>query len=431
MIGIDLNIVDYDYAQFKNGQQNCEFSPLHRSAYLSQDVIPLDCKKLLVSYAYEQPAAPLIFGGDFSNSTLGDPALSVEVFSYIAAHPWIHVLTIQDLSKQDNLFLRGISPDQIISTSEAATIQQSGVYDNANTSNIQDKVYSALLQSPKNRLTALSWQVYYSLLAPGSPAVLSLRGNYFGQIGLIIKTAEWAEDPKYTQSCNLDLDYDGVNECVLANDNIFVVIDKDGGYIPFIFAKDAQGIHQILGPTWEFIVGLGDPSSWDSKLGLRSDPSQVLGAFQDQYSAWKIYNTYLLGKGIELLSEDMAMRKSVTIYPDKIHIEIMTSRPSEISPLIPLVIDPWQRYTPHWGDSYAGSKVPSGYKWGIITGETVGVYSTNTFETYVFNETLTSLLKPEDPNLDYLRGHYLPFPMALVEFISPENISVDIVINPK
>ena len=53
--------------------------------------------------------------------------------------------------------------------------------------------------------------------------------------------------------------------------NIFIVIEKDGGYIPFVFTRDAQGIHQIIGPTWEFIIGLSDPSSWDIKLGVRSE----------------------------------------------------------------------------------------------------------------------------------------------------------------
>ena len=28
-----------------------------------------------------------------------------------------------------------------------------------------------------------------------------------------------------------------------------------------------------------------------------------------------------------------------------------------------------------------------------------------------------ALSRPEDPNFDYSPGHYLPFPMALVEFI--------------
>ncbi len=37
---------------------------------------------------------------------------------------------------------------------------------------------------------------------------------------------------------------------------------------------------------------------------------------------------------------------------------------------------------------------------------------------------------PENPNYDYGRGHYLPFPMALAESQAIGGIEVDILINP-
>jgi hypothetical protein len=37
---------------------------------------------------------------------------------------------------------------------------------------------------------------------------------------------------------------------------------------------------------------------------------------------------------------------------------------------------------------------------------------------------------PEDPNYDYGRGHYLPYPMALVEIMPMDGYTIDIVIKP-
>lgn len=90
----DKSFGDYGYAQFNNLISGCELTPTFE--YLQQPIedISLECKILLFSYANNQITSPLVLGGDFSKSVLGDPALSTEVFSYIAEHPWLQVLTI-------------------------------------------------------------------------------------------------------------------------------------------------------------------------------------------------------------------------------------------------------------------------------------------------------------------------------------------------
>jgi hypothetical protein len=50
---------------------------------------------------------------------------------------------------------------------------------------------------------------------------------------------------------------------------------------------------------------------------------------------------------------------------------------------------------------------------------------------YPFNATREALSNPEDPNFDYSRGHYLPYPMALAEITASGEYSVDVIINPR
>jgi hypothetical protein len=425
-----IDFGDNDYAQYTRNQFDCDLLPTNQVSDIPTGNLSLNCKRLFLSSAYVRSPSPLVLGGDFTKSILGDPLISTEVFSYIAAHPWIQVVTIQDLATSGDL-LSGIPlPAQDSLTTKEHDVEQSVVATDDRSSTIQTEVYTALLKSPRNQLTDLAWQVYDSLLEPGSPELVSLRENYIGQIGEILAAANWAKAPTNIHSCQLDLDYDDVNECILANDHIFTVIEPDGGYIPFVFSTDDHGIHQVIGPTWEFMTGFSDPSSWDIGLGVRADSDQILGALQDNFNNWNSYFINIEDEVIRLYDVDMAMRKSVYIYPDKIRIDILSTEPSQITPYIPLVIDPWHRFTPHWGDSYTGAEDSSGFRWGIIHGEMVGIFSTPPVTSFTFNATRKALAFPEDPNFDYSRGHYLPYPMALVELTSPDNISVDIVLNP-
>jgi hypothetical protein len=67
---------------------------------------------------------------------------------------------------------------------------------------------------------------------------------------------------------------------------------------------------------------------------------------------------------------------------------------------------------------------------GILEGKMIKLHSTNPITTYTFNATRKALFAQEDPNFDYTPGHYLPFPMAVVEVTSHETTSVDIFLNP-
>jgi len=251
-----------------------------------------------------------------------------------------------------------------------------------------------------------------------------------GQIGQILSAADWAENAIPRETCSIDLDYDGRNECILANKYIFAIIEPEGGYIPFLFANDDRGIHQIIGPTWEFEVGLSDASNWNPNLGVRGDPAQILGAFQDNLDNWNNYDVNLLENKINLYSNNMSMRKSITIYPDSLHIDIQNLNQLQNNSTIPLVIDPWSRYTSGWGDLYTVSRLPLIFQWGINSLEMVEVRSPNPINDFTFNATHSALTFPEDPNYDYSLGHYLPYPMALVIITATEKYSIDIIINP-
>jgi hypothetical protein len=339
-------------------------------------------------------------------------------------------MSIEDLVTDSKLIQTNSLAYDTGQPSNSKITQQSNLGNFSNSSIVQSDVYDSLLRSPKNQISVLAWEVYSSLMQPGNPELLSLRSIYVGQIGEIVAAADWAENTIPLDTCSLDLDYDGLNECILANHNIFVIIEPEGGYIPFIFTKDDRGIHQIIGPTWEFMVGLSDSSTWTPDLGVRGDSAQILGAFQDNFNDWNIYDVSILENDINMYSDKMTIRKSLTIYPQRLHIDIQNLNQLQVNSYIPLVIDPWIRYTSGWGDLYITSKSSNIFLWGIKSLEMAEVRSTNLINAFTFNATRSALSYPEDPNYDYSLGHYLPYPMALVKINASENYTIDIILNP-
>jgi hypothetical protein len=390
----------------------------------------LQCKSRLIDAALSPTPTIVNLGGDFTNSFLGDPTLSKQVFSYIYNHPWIQVTTAPDINKLCCWDYSYPSSDLRNKNAASVSKQPAAPMFTIAPSSVNPKNNSLIERLPNNHISNLAINTYISLTQRDSMDYLYLNANYINQISFLNAAARWAELPIAINSCDQDLDYDGKNECILSNNNIFTTIDPEGGYIPFVFSKDALGVHQEIGPTWEFVTGISDPSMWDLSLGVRSDPGQILGAFGDSFNDWNTYTVNLLENQVILTSSDLTIRKSFLLVNNNLHIEIISSKFNPYEITIPLVVDPWIRFTSGWGDKYSIVHSSEGIQWGISTGVNIEIISNSESFIYPFNETRTALSFPENPNFDYSLGHYLPYPMALVK-IQPKNIlTVDLQINP-
>ncbi len=431
-INYNYKVGNNDYAKYNNIIDECDLSPqfLGSSLINHSNHLSVACKQLFLLHALSDSTAPLILGGDFSKSVMGDPGYSAEVFSYIREHPWLQTYTLEDLISSPQFVKPGFVSSATNNQPSTDGVQSLVSPGSSAVAVIYDKVHEALLQAPRNRLSDLAWKIYVDLSQPTTPRLLSLRTNYVGQIGMVLSAANWADNPGSLQNCDNDLDYDGVNECILSNTNLFAIIEPDGGYIPFVFSSDGKGLHQIIGPTWEFIVGLSDSSTWNIDLGVRSDAGQFLGAFQDPFTSWNRYNVELSENKVILENNAKTISRTISLYPDYIHIDIRNNDQLTDKAIIPLVVDPWRRYAPGWGDLYAKTIDRYNLYWGIYPGEMVEIRSTNPLTASTFNDTHSVLLQPEDPNFDYSPGHYLPFPMAIAYLDASENYAIDIKINP-
>ena len=88
---------------------------------------------------------------------------------------------------------------------------------------------------------------------------------------------------------------------------------------------------------------------------------------------------------------------------------------------IPLLVNPDTRFTPGWANKYMEQNTPGGIAWGLDDGPMANIHIVpeRKFDGEItisaFNQSLSLLNSPEDPDFDYPPGHYLPFPMAVAK----------------
>ena len=370
----------------------------------------LDVRRQLVTAALSaDPKRLVVLGGDMPLSTWGNHDMATPTFAWLAAHPWIHTLSGQDLltfplGSKDNLPAGG-------GTSVPVETSPSPFLVDLNT-------------APDNGITASAWQTWFMLTAPTDDEELrALRLNYFGQISELLAAASWVNHPSAQASCSNDLNSDGSPECVLSSWKFFAVLDPRGGRLTDLFFLDANGPHQLVGPSSQFTVGLSDPSDWHPDLGEAADPTVISGAFNDSSGLWGVHvpvNT----SALTFTSPDGNRQKTYILSEDGITVTYKGFGPVSVS--IPLVVDPQAFY--FGPGKYQSSRIAGAWTWGLVDGIQVQVHSDATLSAQNFTDSQSFLPGPENPDQAYPGGHYLPFPLSVVTVQANTDFGVQITI---
>jgi len=387
--------------------------------------LSLAIRKLLLDNAlqlnYESGESPLlILGGSLVDSSFADPPSSAGTLSYIANHPWIQALNGDDL--------RSLPLD---TASQVLPGNSTSIHgDTFTPSEILLNLPNPSLQ-PQNPLYQVVWDSVFSLYAPlppESPELPSLRSNYTGQPGIALEAALWAENPQSRQDCLSDPDLDGLPECILASDRHFTIFDFEGARLLAYYYLSETGIHQIIAPTSQFIVGLADPSTWLLGAGEGSDTAGVHGAFADRSPPWDLFNVSISENALTFTSLDQQFSKRFSLSSKGLRIDYFNPDSSVVK--IPLTIDPWMRFSLNWSDNYHGQLIQDGYKLQLDDSLSVEIHSDSPISAHIFSDSQARMAIPEDPNFDYPQGHYLPFPLAIIEVSSREDFYVEFDIHP-
>jgi hypothetical protein len=341
------------------------------SSQPTSDGASLEVRRALLETALNEDESDLlVLGGSLRDSTWGSPDMVGATLAYFASRPYIHVLTADDLLN-----------------------------------------FPARPGQPEIR----------SL--PRDESLAQLESHYRRLTEPVLKFAEnWQGAP--LSSCASDLDNDNQPECVLANEQYLAVLDPQGARLTYFFSVGQTGreasrrgnlrsLYQFVGPSWQAAVGLGDPSGWDLSTGEAADPGAYPGAFTDLDDPFVAYQPAIAGDRLVFTSLDGARIKTFTLTETGIEASYRAREP--VTTQIPLLVEPGTRFTPDWAGKYIQETTPGGVAWGLGNGPMVRVQAQGQITMRAFNESLSLLAGPEGPDFSYPAGHYVPFPMAVVE----------------
>jgi len=413
----------------------------------------LEVKQALIKSALLGTENPLssetpvfILGGDLPSSTWGISPIARATFKYLENHPWIQILTDDDILslspglhqgeshnteiEQDiediNLPVSPYQPVISVETNEALLSK----LDNCRT---EDNPFDDSLHS----LCDAAWQAYLALFAPVYPAppeLPALRANYVGQVWSLLEAHQWAESPTIISTCEADPDRDGQSECILSTRDLYTQFEIESGSLTYAFSKNgitngSDHVHQVVAPSSQFITGLSEPSSWNLSDGLSSDTTVIIGGFAEEGFN---YQVDLEGEKLFFTSLEKQVQKTFQLTSTGLHVDyILSSDIPVITTEIPLFLDPWKRFSQSWAEQYHQHALPNGgWVWQLDNDLAVQVQTTASLSTTTFMDSIQFLSQAENPNQDYPHGHFLTFPLSLIEIHAMEDFTVKIDIMP-
>jgi hypothetical protein len=375
----------------RSGQMRLIPLPASDASQATRDGPSLEVRKALMAAALSSdPSDLVVLGGDLPYSTWGNGNMATPTFEWLAAHPWIQTLTGEELLT----FPIKERPAHEVQPSTAS-----------------NSLLADLQAAPDNSLTVSAWQTYFTLTAPTNDEKLqALRAGYLGQVTELLAAARWAEHPSAQADCDHDLDNDGQPECVLSDQAYYAILDPSGARLTNLFYLDQAGPHQLVAPSSQFSVGLSDPSEWQPTLGEAADPSVIPGAFSDDINTWTHYTSQISPEGVTFTNPDGSLIKSYCLGESGLQVTYRSF--GTVSTRVPLVLDPQAFFfSPSQYQSSLGAGV---WTWGLVGGIQVQVQTGAVLTPQTFLDSFSYLSQPEDPDLSYPEGHYLPFPLAVV-----------------
>lgn len=409
------------------------FSPQKREVEIDQAGLTIAAKRQLVKAAQAKDTQTVIvFGGSLPKSAWGDAQSSRLAFEYIQSHPWIQVLTRQDLLtlpvRQNNNLKNFETP---LNTPQDLPLKPYSAAGLINSSaltypELKGVLFRELETLPEGEITAQAWQMFFNLTKPTEDEDLQqLQINYLGNVGHLIAGIKWLQNPVPIQTCALDVDWDGEMECVLASNQLFSTYELDGARLLVLISKDNESTRQWVGPASQFAVGLSDPLDWKLESGPASDPNEIPGAFADLENTFQSFTAKIQENHIVFTAVGDELQKTYSIASNSLAVEYRSghSRATRI-PLL-LLSEIWD--TPAWEErleQHLSKEIANDSLLPRIQLVAASSQQESFYDSYKW------MRQPEDPSFEYPPGHYLPFPIALLTVQGAESFSVKFIFLP-
>lgn len=389
--------------------------------------LSLETRRELIQAALSgDPGQIAVIGGSLPSSPLADSSVASKFFHYLAAHPWIQPLTTADLltfpAIQSSAPLPTTCDDLLCSPPPPqwlpAYSAQGAPGGQKDFLKWKEETRAQLASLPPGRLTDLAWLAYLNLTAPTrNPALWELRSAYLDHIQRLIAAVEWSRRPASESRCWQDANG---GSCILSNVKQFIWIDLAEARLSLAVWRAETGPIQYIAPASQFALGLGDPTEWRPERGPAADPNEIPGAFANLPYRFDVYQAEAKAGEIALTQPNNDITKIYKLTTDGLAVHYISAGP--IHTQIPLLIHSSRTNLPGTDGGFPL------YLWladaGRIDAPQVKIAGARD-QINAYFDSRRWIRSPEDPDLDYPAGHYLPFPLAVIDVRSEGSYQVE------
>jgi hypothetical protein len=388
-------------------------------------------KRSLIKSALSKSASITVLGGSVSASNWAEANVVFSALEYIAAHPWIWALSENDLltspSTPEN------APPSIEGCHTLICVpslpNKSIAYPFLNLVQMRASLRQELNQIPPGPERNLAWEMYLELTSTSAdPMKAQLQANYLGQVSYLIRAARWSLQPAPFASCEEDIDWDQKKDCILASNSQFNILKTDGARLVFAARLRENGFEELVGPYAQFAIGLGDPHDWQVERGeAGSDPTVVPGAFVDQNNPFQIYQAAAQPGKIRFIAPDAQQEKDYSLATGRLSVSYRWK--TSVKTQILVSTTPEVLFQPAWSNRYSMVTLNEqrGIEWGVEAPHKVNFQSSaGPVKVRSFIDSSLWMQQPEDPDQNYPPGHFLPFPLAVIEIQSGNALDLEI-----
>lgn len=374
----------------------------------------LEVRRALLAAAREGGGL-VVLGGSVPDTVWADALNAGPAFDYFAQHPWIQPLdgdALLDLpaSAAAGALLPAGCADMLCSPALPAEDE---------TLRISLRAEIAALKEEHNR--DLLWDMVLQLTQPTADlARAQLQSIMLPHADYLLEAARWAENPAPRSEC---LPVRDGQVCYLASESAFAALHSQGGRLALLAGREGSRLRQWIGPSYQFALGLGDPSEWKLDQGAFADPRAYPGAFVDDGDQPVAYNAAVNTSEVRFTSSNGAQKH---YRLESSTLTVSYAGLPEVSTRVALAALPHLRGQPGWADRYRLERAGEAMlAWGANGEGSITLSSSGpAFTAASFLDAGPLISQSEDPDHDYPRGHMLPIPLLVVEFPTAGNFHI-------
>lgn len=346
----------------------------------------------LINAHFSNPRQHITFSIPFNDAPIGDFNAASLIFDFLKNHPWIQFslpgCPLVPATPQ-------LYPTETIQTIANDLNQSTGPFQT-----------NALFH-------------FYALLEPKTfESVQPLIPIYLPELYYAVEANRWANSPDKLINCDIDVDKDQENECILQHQNYFMIYELNGSYIPFFAVKDStHQFFQVTGSSSQLMFGLSPSQEWDLTKQVFSDPSVIPGIMAQPAAKKQVVSISPDQNQLLLSAGDQPYNLRITLAKEELTLEYeyYCLSDTQTSLQIPFICPNSQNGSSYVINQDSGSPQTllvscDEHSLSVqISGEILDLQHASPTDLH------TLLQSPENPNFEYPRAHYLPLGLSVFE----------------